>query len=142
VRYLLDTNVVSAFRFPRGARPALDPVWAWSDTVATGDLAISVITVLEMELGARLKDRRDPGQARGLFAYLHDGVLPDFSGRVLPIDSAVALRAAALHVPDPAPERDALIAAAALVHDLTVVTRNVADFTRTGVRLLDPWRTA
>lgn len=67
-------------------------------------------------------------------------LLPAFSGRILPVDTAVAERSAALHVPDPMPLADGLIAATALVHDLVVVTRNAADFERTEVRLLDPWQ--
>jgi len=66
--------------------------------------------------------------------------LPEFSRRTLPVDTAVAQRCARLHVPDKRGERDALIAATALVHGMTVVTRNTADFAPTGVSLIDPWQ--
>ena len=66
-------------------------------------------------------------------------VLPEFVGRTLAVDSAVALRCARLHVPDPRAERDALIAATAIVHGMTVVTRNVADFGTTGPAVVNPW---
>ena len=62
-----------------------------------------------------------------------------FAGRVLPVDDEVAVAAAALHVPDPMPEMDALIAATALVHGLTLVTRNIKDFASVPVALFDPW---
>jgi predicted nucleic acid-binding protein len=78
-------------------------------------------------------------QAAVVRAWLHEHVLPAFSGRVLPVDAAVALRCARLRVSDPRADRDCLIAATALVHGMTVVTRNVADFDGTGVALLDPW---
>ena len=66
-------------------------------------------------------------------------VLPDFTGRILPVDLVIALRAAAIKAHSPCPDRDALIAATALVHGMTVVTRNISDFERTGVPLLNPW---
>jgi predicted nucleic acid-binding protein len=66
--------------------------------------------------------------------------LTTFQNRLLPINTAVARCAAALHVPDRQPERDALIAATAIIHRMTVVTRNVADFTSTGVAIVDPWQ--
>ena len=67
-------------------------------------------------------------------------MLPAFAGRVLPIDIAVAQRCAKLHIPDPRAERDALIAATALVHGMVVVTRNVADFQPAGVAIINPWK--
>ncbi len=70
---------------------------------------------------------------------LNDHVLPAFAGRILSVDVEVARRSAALHVPDPKPVRDSLIAATALVHGMTVVTRNVDDFEASGVLLLNPW---
>jgi len=83
--------------------------------------------------------RKDKKQGALLRAWVDDEVLPRFEGRVLPIDVDVALLCANLHVPDPQLERDALIAATALVHKLTVVTRNVNDFLPTGVQILNPW---
>jgi predicted nucleic acid-binding protein len=102
-------------------------------------LFLSAITIQELEIGTLLVERRDALQGAILRAWLEDHVLPAFADRILPVYTAVARRAAALHVPDPRPIRDALIAATALVHDLTVVTRDVADFAPTGTRVFDPW---
>ena len=136
--FLIDTNVVSELRRARTGKA--DPnVVAWAEAQPSGALFLSAITVLELELGVRQAERRDPEQGRGLRTWLEGQVLPAFDGRVLPIDVAVARRTATLHVPDPAPERDALIAATALVHSLTVATRNTSDFDRTGVALVNPW---
>ena len=137
--YLLDTNVVSELRkVHAGKADAL--VAAWADSVDAADLYLSVITVQELEIGVLLAERRDPSQGAIFRAWLNGHVLPAFAGRVLMVDSAVALRSARLHVPDPRPVRDGLIAATALVHGMTVVTRNAADFTPTGVPILNPWR--
>jgi len=134
---LLDTNVLSELRRPR----ADDAVREWIRAQPVATLAISVITVMELEIGVRRVERRDPGQGQGLRQWLDQRVLAAFRERILPIDVEVARRASALHVPDPAPERDTLIAATALVHGLTVATRNVAAFAPTGVPLVDPWST-
>lgn len=136
MRYLLDTNVLSELR----RRDRTDPkVAAWADSVHPADLFLSAITVLEIEAGALLIARRDAAQGAMLRSWIDDKVLPAFEGRILPVDTAVARRCAHLHVPDPRAERDALIAATALVHRLTVATRNTADFEPTGADLLDPW---
>ena len=136
--FLLDTNVVSELRKIRLGKA--DPrVSEWADSVDAGSLHISSITVLELELGVLQLERRDPRQGALLRTWLDTLVLPEFNGRIFPIDTAVAQRCARLHVPDPRAERDALIAATALVHGLTVVTRNLADFEATGVPLLNPW---
>ena len=100
---------------------------------------LSAISILEIELGALQIARRDAAQGAVLRAWIDGQILPRFEGRILAIDTAVAQRCAHLHVPDPRAERDALIAATALVHGLTVVTRNVADFELIGVALLNPW---
>ena len=112
----------------------------WADAVEATQLYISAVTVLELELGVLLLERHDATQGQVLRAWLETHVLPEFTDRILPMDATVARRCAQLHVPDPRPERDALIAATALVHGLTVVTRNVDDFSATGVRLLNPWQ--
>ena len=134
--YLLDTNVISALRRPDKAEPLLIE---WAASVPVSRFYLSAISILEIEHGVLLKMRKDKKQGALLRAWVDDEVFPRFEGRILPIDVDVALLCANLHVPDPQPERDALIAATALVHKLTVVTRNVNDFLPTGVQILNPW---
>jgi len=136
--FLLDTNVVSELRKAKAGK-ANQNVAAWAASVEVGSLFVSVITILELESGVLLVERRDPPQGALLRAWLDSHVLPAFHNRVLSIDLSVAQRCAKLHVPDPRAERDALIAATALVHGMTVVTRNVSDFVPTGVPTLNPW---
>jgi toxin FitB len=135
--FLVDTNVISELRRRERTNPRVS---TWADAVHPSDLFTSVMAVLELEAGVLTLERRDPTQGAVLRAWLNAKVLPAFSGRILPVDEAVALRCAALHVPNPRPERDALIAATALVHRMTVVTRNVSDFQPMGVDLFDPWK--
>lgn len=136
--YVLDTKVVSELRKIQSGKA--DPaVAAWSKGVDAATLFVSVITIMELELGVLALERKDAVQGALLRAWLDQRVLPEFRDRTLPIDTAVALRCAALHVPDRCAERDALIAATALVHGMTVVTRNVSDFAPTGVPLINPW---
>jgi toxin FitB len=141
--YILDTNVASELRKASGAqtnRAKIDPnVEKWIKSVSATSLYLSVITILELEIGCLRLERRDPAQGRLLRSWIQNKILPAFAGRILAIDTSVALRCAALHVPDHRSERDALIAATALVHGMTVVTRNTNDFTPTGVALLNPW---
>lgn len=136
--YLLDTNVVSELRKAKSGK-ADAGVIAWAAGLHASELFLSAISVLELEMGVLLVERRDAAQGVVLRSWLDKHVLPAFAERILPVDTAVARRCARLHVPDPRAERDALIAATALVRDLTVVTRNVGDFEATGVRLLNPW---
>ncbi len=136
--FILDTNVVSVLRKVRAGR-ADKKVARWADSVDAADLYLSAISVQELELGVRLIERRDPTQGAIFRTWLESHVLPAFAGRILPVDVAVAQRCAALHVPDPAPAMDSLIAATALVHGMTLVTRNVADFESSGVAIFNPW---
>lgn len=135
--FLLDTNVVSELRKRPGVvdRRVAD----WAQRHPARDLYISAVTVLEIELGVALIERRDHQQGTVLREWMKSGVLAGFADRILPVDVEVALRAAHFHVPDPRPERDAFIAATADVHGMTVVTRNLRDFQPTGVAALNPW---
>jgi predicted nucleic acid-binding protein len=136
--YVLDTNVVSELRKIRLGR-ADSNVALWADSVDAVDLYVSAITVQELEIGVLLAERRDPAQGAMFRTWLESHVLPAFAGRILPVDTTVAMRSARLHVPDPRPVRDCLIAATALVHGMTVVTRNIVDFEASGVMLFNPW---
>ena len=136
--YVLDTNVVSELRKVRAGKA--DPnVATWTESVDATELFVSAITIMELELGVLSIECKDATQGTVLRSWLEQQVLPEFSGRTLPVDAAVAQRCARLHVPDKRGERDTLIAATALVHGMTVVTRNVADFEPTGVTILNPW---
>ncbi len=136
--YLLDTNVVSELRKASSGR-AHAGVVSWAASVPASSLYLSVITVLEIEQGILGVDHRDPAQGALLRQWMDAQVLPAFHGRVLPIDTPVALQCARLHVPSRQSERDALIAATAHTHHMTVVTRNTRDFQACGARLLNPW---
>ncbi|OGR15678.1 MAG: twitching motility protein PilT [Desulfobacterales bacterium GWB2_56_26] len=138
--FILDTNVVSELRKVRLGK-ADENVAQWADSVATPDLYLSVVTIQELEIGVLLAERRDAEKGAIFRTWLNSHVLPAFEGRILPVDLAVARQSAKLHVPDPHPVRDGLIAATALVHGMTVVTRNVDEFKRTGVPILNPWDT-
>ncbi len=136
--FLLDTNVLSELRKVRLGKADAN-VAQWADSVNANELYLSVITLQELEIGVLLAEHRDPMQGAVLRTWLQQHVLPAFDGRILAVDTVVAQRSARLHVPNPRPVRDGLIAATALVHGMTVVTRNVADFEPTGVALLNPW---
>lgn len=136
--FLLDTNVLSELR-KAGDGKADANVLAWLSNVNPVTVYLSAITIMEIELGVLRIERRDPVQGARLRTWMDHHILPEFADRIVPIDKAVAQRCALLHVPDPRPERDAFIAATALAHGMTVVTRNIADFAPTGVPLLNPW---
>ena len=137
--FLLDTNVVSELRKVRSGKAAA-AVADWAAELPAARLFVSVITIHELEHGLLLAERADPAQGRVLRAWLDESVPAAFAERILPVDEAVARRAAGLHVPDPAPFRDALIGATALVHGMTVATRNVRDFERfAGLVVINPW---
>ncbi len=136
--FVLDTDVVSELRKVRAGKA--DPnLAAWAESIDASALFISAITIMELEMGVLSVERRDAVQGAMLRAWLEGHVLPEFAGRTLPVNTAVAQRCARLHVPDKRGERDALIAATALVHGMTVATRNVADFAPTGVAIFNPW---
>lgn len=136
--FLLDTNVVSELRKTGDGRADVN-VTAWLAEQDAALLNISVVTLMELEYGICKLERRDAEQGARLRTWMNERVQPEFKARTLPIDADVASRCARLHVPDPQPERDAYIAATALVHGLTVVTRNSADFKASEVALLNPW---
>ena len=136
--FLLDTNVLSELR-KAGDGKADAHVTAWLSREDATNFYISAITLMELEIGILRVELRDATQGAMLRTWMETRVLPEFSERTLPIDTTVASRCARLHVPVPRAERDALIAATATVHGMTVVTRNVADFEATGVPLLNPW---
>jgi toxin FitB len=135
--YLLDTNVISELR--KGKKADIR-VTTWAKSVSTSSLFLSVITILELETGILLKEKSDPAQGAILRSWLNAHVLPAFSERLIDIDLAVVQHCARLHVPDPRSDSDALIAATALVHGMTVITRNLKDFEGTGVELFNPWK--
>lgn len=137
--YVLDTNVVSELRKVKAGR-ANPGVVHWAGGIHTGLTFVSAITIQELEHGVLLAERRDPPTGQVLRHWIDNDVHDAFADRVLPIDADVARTAAALHVPDPAPLQDALIAATAIVNEMAVVTRNTADFHRyPDLGLINPW---
>ncbi len=137
--FVLDTNVVSELRKVRSGK-ANPGVATWAAEVPSAELFVSAITIHELEHGVLLAERSDPEQGALLRAWLDRSVTAAFTERVLPVDEKVARRTAALHVPNPAPFRDALIGGTALVHGMTVVTRDLKDFQRfDGLEVLSPW---
>ena len=136
--YLLDTNVVSEFRKIQTGKADAHVV-SWADAAEAEDMFLSAISIQELELGVLQLERRDAKQGALLRKWLDLKVIPTFAGRILPIDTVIARRSAQLSVPNPRPAHDGLIAATALVHNMTVVTRNVADFQSCGVTIVNPW---
>jgi predicted nucleic acid-binding protein len=136
--FLLDTQVVTGLRRRDRADHNLA---AWAEGVAPSDLYLSALSLLELEMGVLALENRSPSLAAPLRLWLNNKVLTAFAGRILAVDAAVARRCAALQVPQRRPERSALIAATALVHGLTVVSRNPADFEPMGIVVINPWQT-
>lgn len=136
--YLIDTNVLSELR--KSSRQIDAGVSAWAAAQEPDALYTSVVSIFELEIGVQRSERRDPRQGARLRRWLEDGVIEAFSGRLLDVDVRIARQAAGMHVPDPRPDRDAFLAATALVHDLSVVTRNEADFAPLGVPIINPWK--
>lgn len=136
--YIFDTNVVSEMRKLRTGK-ANPGVIAFVNSLAASTTFLTATIVLELERGVLSVESRDVRQGAFLRKWLDQKIMPAFRDRVLPFDSAIARRCAHLHVPDRRPEGDAMIAATALVHNMIVVTRNVADFAPLQVRTLNPW---
>lgn len=136
MRYIFDTNVVSELqKDPARTDPA---VCSWAISTHSHEVSISAVTLFELARGIARIQHRDPHQARRLQERLdHSRTL--YNGRILPIDAEVSQAAALLHAPDPRPILDSLIAATAIVHGLTVVTRNIKDFEPMGVPVINPW---
>ena len=135
--FLLDTNVLAELR--QGKPHPSAQVRAWAARQPAHQLYLSAISVLEFEKGVLAMERRDGRQGAVLRAWL-EGVLLAFGGRILPFGDKTARLCAALHVPDPKSERDAMIAATALEHGFAVVTRNTRDFKGIGLTVIDPWQ--
>lgn len=136
MRYLLDTNVVSALRV-RGRNPAVE---SWAASVALNDQFVAATTVAEIERGVAALERSDAQQGAVLRRWFGERVLPAFADRVLPFNLAAARVLATFRVPEHAPLDDALIAAVAEANDLVVATRNTKHFEPLSVQLVNPWQ--
>jgi predicted nucleic acid-binding protein len=134
--FLLDTNVISELRSGKPRQSAA--VRAWAQMQHINQLYLSAITRMEIEIGVQRMERRDPAQGAVLRTW-SEAVLHQFEGRVLPFTGLTGLYCAGLHVPDPRPFRDSMIAATAMEHGFSVVTRNVGDFADAGVQLVNPF---
>lgn len=135
--YLIDSNILSELRKPK----RVEQVAAWFRAAPPSTLFTSVLVMAELRRGSLLIRRRDPVSADKLDDWISD-LWAAFEDRVLPVSSAVADRWADLMVPNPVPVIDGLLAATALAHDLTLVTRNTKDVARTGVKILDPFNSS
>jgi len=138
--YLLDTNVVSELR-KESSGQANKSVVKWARQHIKPSFFISVMTLYELEIGVLRILRKDNSQGQNLRHWLDHQVLPFFQNRILSVTPEIVLCCAKLHIPNPSPERDAMIAATALTHNMTIVTRNIKDFHGTGAKLLNPWET-
>ena len=134
--FLLDTNVISELRMGKANQSA--SVRRWAAGIPGNQLYLSAVSILELEIGVLLMERKDAQQGQALRCWLH-GVMKEFSSQILTFGSATAVLCAAMHVPDRRPDRDAMIAATAKEHGYTIATRNIDDFSGCGVQLLNPW---
>ena len=134
--FILDTNVISELRAGKPKQSA--QVRRWAAKQPAEGLYLSAISILELELGVQAMEHRTPPQGSALRSWLN-AIRKGFAGRILVFSEETAVICASLHIPDPRSERDAMIAATAIQHSFTVVTRNTADFDATGVALLNPW---
>ncbi|HVR01644.1 MAG TPA: type II toxin-antitoxin system VapC family toxin [Polyangia bacterium] len=133
--FLVDTHVITEIR--KGAR-ADQRVLRWLKETDDDDLRLSVLVLGELRQGVERLRARDGASALRLDHWL-GGLAERYKGRILPVDEPVAQLWGRLNVPDPLPAVDGLLAATALIHDLTLVTRNTRDVARTGARLLNPF---
>lgn len=137
--FLLDTNIISELRKATAGK-ANSGVVEWAREVPPAVNFLSVISLHEIAYGVLLAEHSDTRKGAILRNWMEEDVKPNFADRVIPIDETVATAAASFHIPDRAPLADSLIAATALVHGLTVVTRDHRGFSRfTDVEVLDPW---
>lgn len=133
--YLLDTNVVSELRKAKRSNAG---VHRWMATHLNDELWLSVLVIGELRRGVELIRRRDDPAATALQTWL-DRLLDQYEDRILPVTTRIAERWAQITVPDPVPIIDGLLAATALEHELTLVTRNVSDVATTGATVLNPF---
>lgn len=138
--YIIDTNVISELR--RRPHRRNENVSQWIRSVPITQLYLSAITIYELDVGIRRLERRDDTQGQKLRQWFLRSVLVQFRDKILPFDTAVAMRAAALHVPDQRPLADSFIAATAAEHDMQVVTRNTQDFENMNIDVINPFEYA
>lgn len=135
--FLLDTNVISAARRADRQERGFQ---TFMRSFEVEQAFLSSVSIMEIRFGIQREQTRDPEFAAELMRWLDKVVLAEFDGRILAFDVAVATRAGELRTADRRPSADAMIAATALVHELDVVTRNIAHFETLGVACIDPWR--
>lgn len=136
--FLLDTNIVAESRKIQQGKADVG-LSEWVKQTPVQQMYLCAITLLELERGVMRMERKDTQQGVLLRRWLDEQVKPTFQGRILPFDEYAAAICAAMHTPDPKPITDSLIAAIAKQHNMTLITRNIADFAHTGVRLLNPF---
>lgn len=137
--YLLDTNVISESR-KMAKGNANQGVMDWLSTVSEHEIFTSAVVMMELERGVLRLERKDIPQGQLLRYWFEQEICPAFQNQILTIDQETARICAKLHIPEHAPENDVWIAASAIQHNFTLVTRNTADFMRTGVKLFNPFR--